>query len=394
MTARRLRAERARTPTSPRCPTWPRGRSAAAWSRANDELFAERENLIRPEPPASHRDLRAQGQGLRRLGDPAAPRARRTTRRSSGSAPPGSSRGVVVDTASSRGNYPPDASVEAPASRATRPPTELAGRRLGDRWCRGRRSRATARTRSRSSRPAPVHPRPADDLPRRRGRPAAGARRAGARPAAARRGTVDLAALENGGGVVDCSDMFYSSPRNLLCPAGPGSMGEGWENARRRDDGNDWVDGAAGRARAGRAGRGRHVVLRRQRARLGLGARRRRAPADRPSDAWTLLPRTRLQPDTRHLFRVGEPDAGDARAAGRLPRRRRGPAAASRGPSRRRTGRPGCSASSTCCRRRTRSRCSSSTVGSPEPRRRRRSAARPFTGTDRLPRGGRPRLLG
>ena len=54
-------------------------------------------------------------------------------------------------------------------------------------------------------------------------------------------GTIDLAALEHGGDVVDCSDRFYSSPRNLLLPGRARSMGEGWENARRRDGGNDHV---------------------------------------------------------------------------------------------------------------------------------------------------------
>ena len=54
-------------------------------------------------------------------------------------------------------------------------------------------------------------------------------------------GTVDLAALENGGDVVDCSDAFYASARNLLMPGRARTTGEGWENARRRDAGNDHV---------------------------------------------------------------------------------------------------------------------------------------------------------
>ena len=35
--------------------------------------------------------------------------------------------------------------------------------------------------------------------------------------------------------------MFYSSPNNLIAPGQATVMGEGWETARRRDDGNDWV---------------------------------------------------------------------------------------------------------------------------------------------------------
>ena len=54
-------------------------------------------------------------------------------------------------------------------------------------------------------------------------------------------GLVDVAALANGAYVAACSNMFYSSPANLIAPGGPRNMGDGWETARRRDDGNDWV---------------------------------------------------------------------------------------------------------------------------------------------------------
>ena len=75
---------------------------------ANDELFAERENLIKPAPPAfSADDLRAQGPDHGRLGDPASPRA--GTRLGRGAAGlPGVVRGVVVDTSFFTGNYPPE----------------------------------------------------------------------------------------------------------------------------------------------------------------------------------------------------------------------------------------------------------------------------------------------
>jgi len=55
-------------------------------------------------------------------------------------------------------------------------------------------------------------------------------------------GTVDLAALELGGNVTGCSNLFYGSPQRLIAPGLARSMGEGWETARRRDDGNDWVE--------------------------------------------------------------------------------------------------------------------------------------------------------
>ena len=53
--------------------------------------------------------------------------------------------------------------------------------------------------------------------------------------------TVDLAALENGARVTGCSDFFYSSPDKMLAPGMARNQAEGWETARRRDDGNDWV---------------------------------------------------------------------------------------------------------------------------------------------------------
>jgi len=40
-------------------------------------------------------------------------------------------------------------------------------------------------------------------------------------------GTIDLAGLENGGTVIDCSNMFYSSPLNILRPDRAHIMGDG-----------------------------------------------------------------------------------------------------------------------------------------------------------------------
>ena len=52
---------------------------------------------------------------------------------------------------------------------------------------------------------------------------------------------LDLAALEHGGVVVDCSDMYFSHRHNLNQPTAPASMADGWETRRRRGPGNDWV---------------------------------------------------------------------------------------------------------------------------------------------------------
>ena len=54
-------------------------------------------------------------------------------------------------------------------------------------------------------------------------------------------GAVDLAALENGAVVETCSDMFFGSRNNLIKPGPSLSMADGWETRRRRGPGNDWA---------------------------------------------------------------------------------------------------------------------------------------------------------
>jgi allantoicase len=69
-------------------------------------------------------------------------------------------------------------------------------------------------------------------------------------------GEVDLAALENGGWVVVCSDMFFGHRQNLILPGRSTHMGDGWETRRRRGPGNDWTI-----VRLGRPGSIRRVEI-------------------------------------------------------------------------------------------------------------------------------------
>lgn len=121
-------------------------------------------------------------------------------------------------------------------------------------------------------------------------------------------GTVDLAAVENGGVVTDCSDAFYGSPARLLLPDRARSMGEGWENARRRGGGNDHVTvalAAPGIPRRIELDTSYFVGNAPGEARVtGIDAR----VADLADlDAWSVLvPRRSLVPDTRHLLAVDE----------------------------------------------------------------------------------------
>ncbi len=107
---------------------------------------------------------------------------------------------------------------------------------------------------------------------------------------------LDLAAAENGGDVLACSDMFFGPKHNLIMPGRAHNMSDGWETRRRRGPGNDWV-----------------IVQ------LSCEAVVRRIEIDTNhfkgnypdtasidgclSDDWfEVLPRTKLQGHTRHMF--------------------------------------------------------------------------------------------
>ncbi len=57
---------------------------------------------------------------------------------------------------------------------------------------------------------------------------------------------IDLAATLNGGRALACSDEHYGRMGNILNPGRGVNMGDGWETARRRTPGNDWVIVALG----------------------------------------------------------------------------------------------------------------------------------------------------
>ncbi len=114
-------------------------------------------------------------------------------------------------------------------------------------------------------------------------------------------GTIDLAAMENGGRIAGCSDAFYSSPANLIMPGLARVMSDGWENARRRGTGNDYVIvqlAAAGRLRQIEVDTSYFVGNAPGWIELSASG-----AGDGAEPAWRgILPRTRVQPDTRHRF--------------------------------------------------------------------------------------------
>jgi allantoicase len=119
-------------------------------------------------------------------------------------------------------------------------------------------------------------------------------------------GTVDLAALENGGTISGCSNMFYSSPTNLISPGQARVMGEGWETSRRRDEANDWVEFAlAGPGLVELAELDTSYFVGNAPGWASLhGCDARIANPENPTAWIEILPRARLQPDTRHRFRL------------------------------------------------------------------------------------------
>ncbi|GLY67057.1 allantoicase [Amycolatopsis taiwanensis] len=264
---------------------------------ANDELFAERENLIKPEPPVfqpatfGHKGQVYDGWETRRRREPGQDHA--IVRLGL----PGVLSGVVVDTSFFTGNYPPFASVEAVAADGYPSPAELSEMD----W-------TTVVPRSPLAGDAPNHFAVESDRRYTHVRltiyPDGGVARLRvhgtpvADPRLLDLGSLDLAALENGARITEASNMFYALPANLISPGFARVMGEGWETARRRDDGNDWVIvelAAAGVPRF---------------AELDTTHFKGNAPgwaglSGRSDGSWfEVLPRTRLQPDTRHRFVV------------------------------------------------------------------------------------------
>jgi allantoicase len=113
--------------------------------------------------------------------------------------------------------------------------------------------------------------------------------------------------------VVDCSDAFYASARNLLLPGRARTTGEGWENARRRDAGNDHVTvRLAGRGTVRRLVVDTSCFVGNAPAEVLVRGCVGEPDGDHAPDGWvTLLPRREVQPDTRHVLPV-EADAATA----------------------------------------------------------------------------------
>jgi allantoicase len=274
---------------------------------ANDEFFAAADNLVSPATPGFQpKSFGPKGQiydgwETRRRREPGHDQA--VVRLGA----PGVVRGVIIDTAHFTGNFPPYASVEACGVEGYPSPAELADAPWFPLLPKVALAGDTRNAFAVDEEQRVTHVRlsiyPDGGVARLRvhGEVVADPRLLGLAP-------IDMAALENGGFVTGCSDMFYGSPGNLLMPGLAGTMGEGWETARRRDAGNDWVLvrlAVPGRVRLAELDTSHFKGNAPGRAAL-RGADVRGTDPENPNAWLDLLPETRLQPDTRHRFALAE----------------------------------------------------------------------------------------
>ena len=276
---------------------------------ASDEFFALPENLLKAAPPEwREHEYTERGKWM----DGWETRRRR--------APghdwcivrlglPGVVRGVVVDTAFFRGNYPEHCSIEGCALPGVPGPEEMAAAE----W---RELLPRQPLRGNAQNPFPIDFPHAVTHLRLNIFPDGGVARLRVHGRVAPRwtrfalqgGEVDLAALENGGWVPVCSDMFYGHRQNLVLPGRSLFMGDGWETQRRRGPGHDWTV-----VRLGAPGRLHRVEIDTDHfegnapERFSLeGLHAPDAPAEAltdPAVRWIpLLPETPLQPDARYRF--------------------------------------------------------------------------------------------
>ena len=263
-------------------------------------------------------------------------------------AAPGVIRGIIVDTAHFRGNYPQQVTVEATALPGSPGPEEL----LADdvKWeelvprtpVRGHAANGFEVTVERRFTHLRLKQHPDGGIARLRvhGEVVPDPEWLDVL------GTLDLASVLHGGTVEDASDRFYSSPTQIIQPDLSRKMDDGWENRRRRVKGtNDWV-----RFRLAAQGEIRAVEI--DTAYLkgnsaGWAALTAATPATRPTTprgsrscrrpSSSPTPRTASSCPGRHRH---------PRTARRLPRRRPRPDAGARQPHRRRAA-PNSAAAST-----------------------------------------------
>jgi allantoicase len=211
---------------------------------ANDEFFAPKENLLKAAKPVWIEDKYTdRGKWM----DGWETRRRRTPGHDwciIQLGLPGIIRGVSVDTSFFRGNFPSHCSIEACAVSQSVSPEELQGAGIAWRELLGQSElRGDAQNLFAIADPYRyTHLRfnifPDGGVARLR---VHGHVLPDWRQILAASEEINLSAIEHGGRALTCSDMFYSSPQNLLMPYAAANMSDGWETKRRRGPGHDWA---------------------------------------------------------------------------------------------------------------------------------------------------------
>ena len=284
-------------------------RQGAGVVAANDELFAEKENLLVAAPAEfrphtfGHKGQIMDGWETRR-------------RRGAGADEPhptdddhdwaivrlgaaGVIRGVVVDTAHFTGNYPESGSVEA---------ASVPGIPSTDQLAEAEWVEIVPRTalRGDTAHEFPVDAEQRFTHVRLNIWPDGGVARLRvhgevvADPRDLDGLTFDLAAQEHGGVATGASDRYFSSPHNLNALGRAATMGDGWETRRRRNKDNDWVE-------LDLAGTGEVLAVELDTTHFVANCPGWASVSGRDAvtgEWFDLLPRTALQPDTRHRLRV------------------------------------------------------------------------------------------
>ena len=276
---------------------------------ANDEFFAPKANLIKPEPAVFvPGKFTARGKWM----DGWETRRRRT---------PGHDwcvvalgmrgviRGIDVDTSHFTGNYPSHCSVEAIDSRRRPSPSACAAD--GAPWVtlvprsplRGNGDNYLSVADERPWTHVRLNIFPDGGVARLRvyGEVAVDWRRV-----ARSRRAIDVASITNGGLVIGASDMHFGAKDNMIMPGRAANMGDGWETRRRRGPGYDWAIVRLGTTASistveidTNHFKGNYP----ESASLEGSAVPSSSLQDLGSASWTvILPRTALRPHHRHIF--------------------------------------------------------------------------------------------
>ncbi|MEU3518209.1 allantoicase [Streptomyces sp. NPDC006654] len=285
---------------------------------ANDEFFAQRENLLvagRAEFDPEHFGHKGKimdGWETRRRRGVSAEHPWPTDEDHDWAlvrlGAPGVVRGIVVDTAHFRGNYPQAVSVEGTSAAGSPAPDELLGADV--KWTTlvprtpvgGHAANGFAVSLEQRFTHLRVNQHPDGGIARLRvyGEVVPDPLWLAAL------GTFDVVALENGGRVEDASNLFYSPATNTIQPGRSHKMDDGWETRRRRDRGHDWI-----RYRLVTQSQIRVLEIDTAYLKGNSAGWASVSVKDGEDGEWAeILPRTRLQPDTNHRFVLASPAVG------------------------------------------------------------------------------------